>query len=156
MLVLVRGLLGGELPEDNAEREDVGLLIILLSLDDFGRHPLISAYLAGHFLCDKAAPAEVCDFGREVGVYQNIKTLEISVDNGDGKAMEVVHASSDTERNTKFLLPRELALLGTKETPERVIGTILKDNGELGRSFSAATVTHNDVGVAERDECLTL
>ena len=54
-----------QLPHDDAEAEDIGLLSVLEAFDHLGGHPLVGADLRGHDLRLDTRPAEVSQLRRQ-------------------------------------------------------------------------------------------
>ena len=60
---IVGRLSSGELPHDDSEREDIGLLRVLEAFDDLWSHPLVRANLRCHDLGLDTSPPKVCQLG---------------------------------------------------------------------------------------------
>lgn len=133
----------GQLPHDHAKRENIRLLRVLEAFDNFGCHPLVGSNLAGHDLGLDPGPAEVGQFCGESMVKQDVQTLQVTMQDGLLRRMEIVYAFGDVECELLAVVPRHLDLHVMQETPQGSTGAILKHDAQVGLSSASSKEEHN-------------
>ena len=105
LFVFVGRFFTGQFPQNNPERKNVCFFSVFFSLDDFRSHPLISSNFSSHFLSHESAPSKVSYFGIVICIYQNVETFQISMNNGNWKAVQIIHTLCNAQSNAYFFFP---------------------------------------------------
>ena len=98
------------LGEHDAERVDVDLVVVGLVAEDLGRRPAGRAHLPRHLgdvLLEEAREAEVGDLGGARRRQQDVRRLEVAVDDGHRKAVQERHALGCVDGDLQHELPIE-------------------------------------------------